>query len=120
MLKVLAFFRKHPDLTFEEFKEKYETGYAPLAQPYVSEAKKYFRRYFEPMPPASEGARQAFDFDVMTEMWFESQEDYDAMFKRLHEGEVQQLLLKEQKKLFANLEELPIILVTDERGTGAS
>lgn len=113
MIKVLAFLKKRPDMTTEQFKKQYETGHAVFSVPYIPHAKKYVRRYVEPVikPLTGEVSEQA--FDAVTEIWFETREDYENDFGKIGDPEIQALFLADEDKLFANHDH-NIMVVTEE------
>ncbi|WP_219894986.1 EthD domain-containing protein [Aquisediminimonas profunda] len=113
MIKVLAFLKKRPDMTAEQFKRQYENGHAVFSLEYIPNAKKYVRRYVEPVVKPLTGEVSAQDFDALTEIWFETREDYEKDFGRIAEPEIQKLFLEDEDKLFANHDHT-IMIVVDE------
>lgn len=113
MIKVLAFLKKRPDMTTEEFKKQYENGHAVFSVPHIPSATKYVRRYVEPVvkPLTGEISEQA--FDAVTEIWFETREDYEKDFGRIAEPEIMALFLEDEDKVFANHDH-NIMIVTEE------
>jgi hypothetical protein len=68
-------------------------------------AKRYFRRFLNPIksnnspydqavPPSEDQA-----FDVITEIWFESKEIFDAI-PGMNDSEISGAIMKDEKKLF--------------------
>jgi uncharacterized protein (TIGR02118 family) len=72
MVKAVSFIRRKPGTRLEDFMEHYESVHAPLAMRHFP-LKKYSRNYIT-APPGLEG----FDFDCITEVWFETMEDCQA------------------------------------------
>ncbi|MGE0387064.1 MAG: EthD domain-containing protein [Gammaproteobacteria bacterium] len=70
MYKVMLFARRKAGWTPEAFRERYESGHAPLAARVLKGLRRYTRNY---IGKTSEGF--APDFDVITEFWWE---DYAA------------------------------------------
>ena len=58
-------------MSLEAFRDYYETRHAPLAQSMSTWMRRYQRNYLRPMAPGVEAP-----FDVLTEVWFDSQEGF--------------------------------------------
>lgn len=71
--KLILFVRRRPDLTPEQFKDRYESGHAPLAQSLSPLLRKYVRNYLSPFPGGPEP-----EYDAVTEFWFDSVADLEA------------------------------------------
>lgn len=107
MLKLVALISAKPDISRQAFIEHYETTHAPLIKellPMIAE----YRRSFVNLNARSGTQPISLGFDVLTELWFENQEDLDAFWKRLREPEVMSqiradeahFLISEQTQLF--------------------
>jgi uncharacterized protein (TIGR02118 family) len=73
MHKLLIVMKRKPGMSVADFRDYYENRHVPLCMPLMgAAAKRYVRRYLEPSaagePP----------FDVITELWFDSQAAVDA------------------------------------------
>ncbi len=81
MLKLVTLIPRKPGTTRAEFIDHYENRHVPLIESHFSQFRKYVRNYptggnlhyagIEAVPDAP--------FDAVTEHWFESQADFDAM-----------------------------------------
>lgn len=74
MIKLVGLFKRKPEMTREEFVNRYETVHAPLAAellPFISAYSRSFVRASE-MPAHIVGWTPKFSFDVITEVWYES------------------------------------------------
>jgi hypothetical protein len=78
MYKVLIFNSRREGLSREEFRDYYESVHAKRAEPYLDHVKHYSRRYLDWIPDGANGTVPGFDFDVITEIWCDSREDFDA------------------------------------------
>lgn len=87
MLKLIAFIKKQPQLSADEFQTYYETYHAPLVQRLLPMIGLYTRSYL-PAEPAVTGKIGTADFDVLTELWFSGQDDLDAFWRRIRSAEV--------------------------------
>lgn len=74
-IKSLIFIKRKAGTFSESFQKYYEEYHAPLAMNIVgSRFAKYVRNYLEP------GTADQLGFDVVTEIWFKDQEQYDGFF----------------------------------------
>jgi EthD domain len=81
MIKQVSLLKRHPSLTMEQFVEQYESGHAKFGEVLFKKATKLMRRYVQPQPNPLTGEVQDLDFDVILEVWFESQEDLDEAMR---------------------------------------
>jgi hypothetical protein len=109
-VKMVCFMRRRPGMTREEFIDYYETGHAVLAQKILTDEQGrcvfgQYRRSF-PVPGTvtqfgEEGAAPyAYDFDVMTEIWFWTAEDYERFHACTLMPDVAKALSEDEAKLF--------------------
>lgn len=110
-VKMVCFMRRRPGMTREEFITYYETGHAELAMKILTDEQGrcvfgQYRRSF-PVPGSvtqfgEEGAPPyAWDFDVMTEIWYWTQEDYARFHECTLMPQVARALSEDEAKLFA-------------------
>ncbi len=77
MYKVLIFNKRRAGLSHEEFVKYYESVHAKRAEKYLVNVKRYCRRYIE-WRPARNDSNPDLGFDVITEMWCDTREDFEA------------------------------------------
>jgi uncharacterized protein (TIGR02118 family) len=87
MPKLIALISKQPQLSAEEFRDYYEANHAPLVSRLLPMIDRYTRSYL-PAEPETPGREGHANFDVLTELWFESDADLEAFWKRIREPEV--------------------------------
>ena len=78
MLKVMLFMKRKPGLSLEEFIDHYERVHVPLALKDARNLVHYERHYLRPgrfVPFGDELVEP--DYDVITELWFESEARFD-------------------------------------------
>jgi uncharacterized protein (TIGR02118 family) len=86
MPKLFAFITARPDLSREAFVDYYETQHAPLVRRLLPMIVDYRRNYVnDDLLPFSDSER---DYDVITEMWFESDEQLEAFWSRIRQPDV--------------------------------
>ena len=69
MIKAMSFVSRKPGLSREEFIRHYEDAHAPLAMQHFP-FQRYVRNY------VMDGQAEELGFDCITEVWFETSEDY--------------------------------------------
>jgi len=87
MPKLIALISRQPQVSREAFREYYEANHAPLVRRLLPMIARYTRSYLpaESETPAASGHA---DFDVLTELWFESDADLRSFFARIAAPEV--------------------------------
>jgi uncharacterized protein (TIGR02118 family) len=85
--KMVLMFKRKSGLTMEQFIEYYETKHAPFILSISSRCSVYRRNYVQNsfLAAHAEGASNTADPDVITELHFRSQADFDAFFAACNE-----------------------------------
>jgi uncharacterized protein (TIGR02118 family) len=79
MFKMIILAKRKPGMSLEAFRDYYETRHAPFAMSLAPErVRRYVRNYLTPVAPGVEPP-----FDVVTETWFDSEEQYRRNFEAL-------------------------------------
>jgi hypothetical protein len=118
MFKQVSIMKRKPGLTMEEFIERYESVHAKFGEQLFPEARKYIRRYVHPEPNHLTGETKELDFDVLMEMWWDSEADYQAAMKRLATSPLLPALRESGAALFAS-HDVPAFRVEEfESSTG--
>jgi EthD domain len=75
IFKLLIFIKRRSGTSPQEFQEYYESRHSQLGAKIAAEvgACKYIRRYLESLSPT------AFDFDVLTEIWFADRANFEKV-----------------------------------------
>ena len=100
MFKAVCLIRRKDGMSREAFVERYENGHAVLCRDLIPHMVRYVRRYVVPGETVLYEGAPALDFDVVTELWFESRATHDAAMAALAEPEKAQLLAEDEKQLF--------------------
>lgn len=93
---LLCFLRRKPGLSPAEFKQYYESRHAPLVTSLFPQIFRYERLYLD------EGRIQAgepLDVDVMTQIWFRSQTEYDAFLANRSQETTDRIIADEEQFL---------------------
>jgi EthD domain len=100
VFKLVCFLKRRPDLSREDFMRYYESKHRKLGERYCPKAKRYFRRYLQPLPDVVTGAFGDFDYDVITEMWFEDEAAYRAAMADITRPEAAAAIGTDEDNLF--------------------
>ena len=83
MFKVVTLLKRRPGTSLDEFQAYYEQHHAKIGEAALpGRAKKYIRRYFQPIQSPAGGGEVAAEpeFDAQMEMWFDDEASFgDAM-----------------------------------------
>jgi hypothetical protein len=75
MIVLLGFYKRHPDLSFEQFSDHWRNIHGPLLRD-TPEPRKAIRRYVQHhLQPVSDFGGGVFEFDGFSESWYNSLED---------------------------------------------
>jgi hypothetical protein len=100
-MKVIFLFKRKAGTTHEQFRNYYENNHSLLAVRLLPFFKSYTRNYirqdggFKPAGGPALGA--AADFDVVTELVFESKADYDRMLKALEDPSIRNQIIRDEE-----------------------
>ncbi|KKC27301.1 EthD domain-containing protein [Sphingomonas sp. SRS2] len=100
MFKAVCLLKRRPGMSFEEFVEYYETNHRKLGEKWLNGPTRYVRRYLHPVNNPVSGETPELDYDVLTEMWFETREAFDVAMAALSRPEAAQEILEDEVKLF--------------------
>lgn len=98
--KVLIFLKRRPGMSIESFRNYYEDVHAKLCAKYAVGARRYLRRYVEPLRQPLTGANDEMDFDVITELWFDERAIFDTVLKYAARGTLPPDVLADEERLF--------------------
>ena len=102
MLKQVLLMKRRPGMTLDEFIDYYENHHVKLVEKYVQLARRYVRRYVKPQKNPMTGELVELDFDVMTEIWWDSAEDLKATGKLLAQDNAYPAIWKDEENLFSS------------------
>lgn len=81
--KILIFMKRRHGLDVETFRNYYEQHHVPLCQKYSSGISRYVRRYLTPHTHGVTGERTEFEYDVITELWFDNEKVFKGTLNYL-------------------------------------
>ena len=100
MLKLILLFRRKPGMSRDDFIDYYETVHAPLSVEKIPGIALYRRMYIEPGSAPFGHPTTTAGFDVVTELGFERQEDYDAAVSAFTSPALGELFYADMQRLF--------------------
>jgi hypothetical protein len=104
--KVIAFLKRRRGMTREEFITHYESIHAPWGTNYqkgkMGKTGRYFRRYLIPHNhPFGDGSHSnESDYDVVTEHWCDSREQYESTMGQFRAPDLASWALEDELRLF--------------------
>jgi hypothetical protein len=101
MKKLMFLFKRKPGMTPEEFRDHYEHRHVPLAirlLPYFSGYSRSYIRHDLSYRPEGLASGNTAQFDVVTEVCFATEADYDSMMKRLGDAAVAGEILEDEER----------------------
>lgn len=99
-IKMICMIRRRPGMSRDDFIDYYETAHSRLAARHLPMIAGYHRSYMLPNGASAPRQIPALDIDVMTEMWFRSQADFDAMQVALTDPALGAMFAADEEKLF--------------------
>jgi len=103
--KLFLITKRNPELTQEQYVRDYEDEHAPYCAQMMQNCTRYYRRYvsYYGAPHSDIGI----DFDSITECWFETPEDRQAMADIVAKGRAHDAVPEREAHMF----DLPLIRV---------
>ncbi len=106
MFKQICFFRKHPDMSADEFLDYYENQHSQLSKrmghsPSIPNAVRYVRRYLHPEKNPVTGQVHDPGYDCIMEIWWNSREDFENSQKIIASPDRIDAVKADEARLFA-------------------
>ncbi len=98
--KILLLMKRKPGISMEEFRDYYENNHVPLCAPYMSGIARYFRRYLTPQPHAESGTCEELPYDVVTEMWFDNEDNFKGTLAYITTSVMPDEVVQDELKFF--------------------
>lgn len=100
MFKAVCLLKRRQGMSFDEFVDYYETNHRLLGEKWLPTVKSYVRRYLRPVANPVTGEAPELDYDVITEMWFETREAFEAAMAGLCDPGALREISEDEEKLF--------------------
>lgn len=111
-MKLVAFLKRRSDFSQDQFERYYEEKHAPLALRALPKISKYVRNYID--QDAMFGNRPGgAPYDVVTEVWWDSEDDYQECQTILATSELYKEIKIDEKR-FMDVDTIQICLVREK------
>jgi uncharacterized protein (TIGR02118 family) len=119
MHKLIAFVRRKPGTTKQQFKDYYENYHSKLGEKFLPPlCKKYLRRYIEAVRhPMKTDQPPHPEFDCLVEFWFDSEADCRAFEASVSDPETMKYIVADEEK-FVDRPNTFRFIVEDHLGWG--
>lgn len=98
--KILLFMKRRPGMSVEDFRDYYETRHVPLCMTYMAGVARYVRRYLEPQPSPGTGRADELPYDVITELWFDTEAVWAATLQHITTTVLADEIIADEANLF--------------------
>ena len=102
MFKQVSMMKRHPSLTMEQFIALYESRHAKFGEVLFAKAVRLVRRYVQPSRNPLTGEVKELDFDVIMEIWWNNQEDFNEAMAALPKSDLLGAVRESGATLFAS------------------
>lgn len=102
MIKQVSMMKRHPDLTMDEFIDLYENRHAKFGEVLFAKAQRFVRRYVQPQKNPLTGVTAELDFDVIMEIWWDKQQDFDDAMQAIPKSPMLSEIVASGARLFAS------------------
>lgn len=100
MFKTVCLLKRRDGMSMEDFMDYYENHHRKIGEKVLPDGVYYVRRFLHGVPNPVTGEATELEFDCLTEMWFESQEAFEAAMAALSEPTVAAEIAEDEEKLF--------------------
>lgn len=101
MFKTLVMIKRRKGMSMDDFKAHYENNHAPLAAKLIPSLRRYVRHFVTPWDnPSYPAGSEEQPYDVVTEMWYDSREAFEAAIAELTRGQSGVLIAEDEERLF--------------------
>jgi uncharacterized protein (TIGR02118 family) len=100
MFKVMVMIKRKPGMSMEDFIAYYENHHAPLGASKVPNLKRYVRHFIRPYGNEVYGADAEPPYDVLTEIWFDDEADFERGMAYLTEPGTAAIIGADEENLF--------------------
>jgi len=114
MVKLVCLMKRRAGISFDDFVELYETRHRPLVLSFNPNPRRYARRYIKPQANRVYSVPGESPYDVITEIWFDSQEEFDRGIGRMATEEAAAAIAADSQNLF-DMTKAQFFTVVEER-----
>ena len=117
MIKIMLFLKKKPGMSPQDFMDYYEKHHAPLSVRHIPGLLEYKRSFINRGAAPFGREPQDVDFDVVTELVFATEADYERAIETIKDPEIGKLFAEDEKQLFDRMDLQRRFFVTECRST---
>jgi uncharacterized protein (TIGR02118 family) len=100
MFKVIILIKRKNGMSVQAFRDYYESTHAPLGASKIPNLKRYVRHFISPYGNDIYTADEEPPYDVLTELWFDDEDDFNKGMAYLSEPETAAIIGADEEKLF--------------------
>ncbi|MFA7597188.1 MAG: EthD domain-containing protein [Novosphingobium sp.] len=100
MFKAVVLIKRKKGMSMKDFIEYYENNHAPLAISKVPNLRRYVRHFIRPYGNEVYATEAEAPYDVITEIWFDNEEEFHKGMSYLSEPETASLIAADEENLF--------------------
>ena len=100
MFKVMVMIKRKRGMSMQDFINYYETRHAPLGASKVPNLKRYVRHFIRPYGNDVYSADSEPPYDVLTEIWFDDEADFQRGMAYLTDPETAAIVGADEEQLF--------------------
>ncbi|UZW57513.1 EthD domain-containing protein [Sphingobium sp. JS3065] len=115
MFKLIGLLKKRGDVDFEYFKDYYENKHAPYASEVLPVGRDYRRNYVKRLRVNGVEVDDAFEYDVVTEMWFDDEAGYEKFAAAMANDEIRRNIISDEEKFLDRSKS--VIMIVEECGS---
>ncbi|WP_176590509.1 MULTISPECIES: EthD domain-containing protein [Sphingobium] len=112
MFKLIGLLKKRSDVDFEYFKDYYENQHAPYASEILPVGRDYRRNYVKRLRANGVEVDDAFEYDVVTEMWFDDEVGYERFSAAMADAEIRRKIIADEEKFLDRSKS--VIMIVEE------
>lgn len=100
MFKIMVLIKRREGTSMANFIDYYESSHSVLAATHLPHTRSYFRHYLTPLGDHVGGAPIELPYDVVTEMVFDAEAEFDKAMEILGNPEVRDAITSDEEHLF--------------------
>ncbi len=100
MYKAMVLIKKKRGMSRQHFIKYYENHHAPLGISKVPNLRRYIRHYISPFGNDVYAADEDSPYDVLTEIWFDDEQEFRKGMEYLSDPETARLIGEDEERLF--------------------
>lgn len=112
MFKLVALLKKKSDVSFEFMQDYYENRHAPYVSQILPVGNDYRRNYVKRLRVNGVEVDDCFEYDVVTEMWFDDEAAYGKFAAAISDEEIRRKVAADEEKFLDRSKS--VIMIVEE------